>query len=153
LALVASVTLLIFHARAQSERQNTRLSFHWSGLVGISAGETASINFVNLERNEASVRLVFFDEEGRILKSVRQRVGAGRSAVLILPYSELGGRSGRAHLRTMVRIVDSDAGRPEPGGLSTLEVFDDATGRTSFGLLLPANIRGFDPQPEPPSPQ
>ena len=145
LALVAGLTALALNGRAQGERQNARMSFHWSGLVGISTGETASINFVNLDRRGVVARLFFFDEDGRVLKSEEHRVGAGHSAVLLLPYSELPGRAGRAHVRALVRL--SDPAR----GLSTLEVFDEATGRTSFGLLLPYNVGGFDPQPDPPS--
>jgi len=93
-----------------------------------------------------TVELVFTDGAGQTLKADTVRVAAGGSAVLILPYRELGSRTGgREQIATMVRV-------DRPGGerIVTLEIFDEATGWTSFGLLLPA-VRGFDPQPDPPS--
>lgn len=89
---------------------------------------------------------MFTDGAGQTLKADTVRVAAGGSAVLILPYRELGSRTGgREQIATMVRV-------DRPGGerIVTLEIFDEATGWTSFGLLLPA-VRGFDPQPDPPS--
>ncbi len=139
-----SLIAIVFTAYGRNDEANERASFHWSGLFGLTNGEAASLNYTNLSRRPAEARLSFYDANGNLLKQSTARLESGQSAVLILPYIDLG-RVGRVQIRGSVRLSTP----PEPvRGVGAVEVFDTASGKTSFGLLLPAAERGFDPQPD-----
>jgi hypothetical protein len=145
LLIAASAVIFAIASYAKTDERQRRASFHWSGLFGIAMGETANLNYTNGDRDPAEVVMMFLDTSGGVIKSSRARVAPGHSFGLLLPYSETNSRAGRVQVRALVRFA-----RPSDSALSisSVEVFDDATGRTSFGLLLPAV--GFDPQPDPP---
>ena len=141
------VAIPIFTA-AQSIEDGT--FFRMSSLIGLSKGESASLNVTNSSRAIIAIRFYFIDAEGRLLKSSSARVMPGQSLSLMLPYSELRDATGRVQVRGVVRAdppgesdPPSESDPPCEADLvqSSLEVYDEATGKTSFGLLLPA-IRG-----------
>jgi hypothetical protein len=133
-------------------------TFRLSGLIGLSRGQAASLNVTNSSREVKEVHFFFIDIDGRLLKSSSGRVLPGRSMGVVLSHSEIRDPvdpTGRVQVRAAVRFSDppnpdsdppqpdSDPPQPDsdtPGELviSSLEVFDEATGKTSFGLLLPA---------------
>lgn len=127
-------------------------TFCVSGLIGLSRGQAVSLNFTNNAREVTVAHFYFLDTEGRLLKSSSVRVLPGQSLGLELSYRELRGASpGRAQIRGVVRLTEP----PEPDAdplspdlvRSNLEIYDEATGKTAFGLLLPAirNARLYFP--------
>ena len=130
---------------AQSVDEGT---FRLSGLIGLSRGQAASLNVTNSSREVKEVHFFFIDIDGRLLKSSSGRVLPGQSMAMVLSHSEIrdavGDPTGRVQVRGAVRFADPpepDADPPSELVISSLEVFDEATGKTSFGLLLPA-VRG-----------
>ena len=138
-------------------------TFRLSGLIGISRGQAASLNVTNSSREVKEVRFFFLDVNGRLLKSSSGRVLPGQSMSMVLSRAEVrdpvGDPNGRVQVRGLVRFStppEPDADPPSPDAeppqpdvdppspdlvISSLEVFDEASGKTSFGLLLPA-VRG-----------
>ncbi len=116
-----------------------------SALTGISRGEVASLNVTNSSLEVKAVQFFFIDINGRLLKSSSARVLPGQSMSLALSHSELRDSALRVQVRGAIRLTDPpnpDADPPQPDLVSSsLEIYDEATGKTSFGLLLPA-IRG-----------
>ncbi|HJQ22559.1 MAG TPA: hypothetical protein VKA60_01500 [Blastocatellia bacterium] len=118
-------------------------TFYCSGLIGLSKDQTASISYTNMDREVKDVRFYFFDADGSLLKSSSARVSPGQSLGLELSYRELRiPEGGLARIRGTVRLTtppEPDATPPEPDlGMSSLNIFDEATSRVTFGLLLPA---------------
>lgn len=121
---------------------------HPSASFGVAAGQSARLNVVNPDGQERKIVVLrFLDETGNVLKTARAVVEPKHSFGLLLPASEIG----RGALRTQIRAEVLMQGDRSNRLLANVEVFDEVTGRTSFGLLLPAS--DFDPQPEPPAPR
>ena len=129
------------------------------GLVGIGLGQTARLNAVNLggpDTQPCEVEMTFFDDEGDRLAERGIIIIGGKSASLDLSADQLGGPDTRPGQRFQLRGIVKALGGPdtklrcEEIIVSTLEVFDNETGRTTV-LLNPALMRGVDPLPEPPS--
>mgnify|MGYP001278400884 CR=1 FL=1 len=139
---LALVAVIGFGAMRANAARNT---VHASSPVGLAAGQRASLQWTNLGDRQVGYEMFFLDADGRVLKVSRGLLLPARSIALELAYSELGRRTMRGHTRAVLRVIGATT-TPLP----TIEVFDEQTGRTSFGLLLPA-IVGFDPQPDPPS--
>lgn len=145
LAAVASFVLRYFE-RASDAAIN--FTHHPSSSFGIVAGQTARLNVVNADARERKLFVLrFLNENGSVLKTERVTVEPKHSFGLLLPASEIGRDTVRAQIHAEV-FMQGDRSNRLPG---SVEVFDEATGKTSFGLLLPAS--DFDPQPEPPAPQ
>ena len=132
--------------------------YSMSGLVGITRGETVGIHFTNVGRYTRSVRLYFLDAEGRILKSSAERVMPGKSVNIYMSYAEVGKGYDRVLVRAVARFGDPPSEGDPPGesdppaeadppgadtAVCAVEAFNEATGKTSFSLLVPA-VR--DPQ-------
>ncbi len=136
------VAIPVFVA-AQSMEDGT--FFRLSSLVGLSRGESASLNVTNSSLEVKEIHFYFIDADGRLLKSSSARVLPGQSLSFMLSHSELRDPAGRIQLRGAVRFTDPlepDTDPPNPDlVMSSLEIYDEATGKTSFGLLLPA-VRG-----------
>jgi hypothetical protein len=129
------------------------------GLVGIVRGQTARLNAVNLggpDTRPCEVEMTFFDDQGDPLAERGIIIIGGKSASLDLSADQLGGPDTRPGERFQLRAVVKALGGPDTKLqckeviVTTLEVFDNETGRTTV-LLNPALIRGVDPLPEPPS--
>ena len=150
--LIATCLLLValpFFSAAQSTTLEEPLNiFAMSGLIGLSRGDAASLNFTNADRQLRVVRLYFLDTNGKPVKSSMERVSPGQSVRLVLSRDEIGDPGeNRVPVRGVVVLSDPPSESDPPGEttppdpdlvISSLEVFDAATGRTSFGLLLPA---------------
>lgn len=148
LAVFASAAgFATWHLVATSEA-NSHFTDHPSAPFGIAQGQVARLNVVNTDARRGQLFVVqFIDEDGNVLRTVRASVAPKHSFGLLLPASEIGRGEIRSQIRAHVRMQGSRQNRL----LANVEVYDEATSRTSFGLLLPAS--DFDPQPEPPAPQ
>lgn len=147
-AICAVALAAIFWNFTGTSRASLNFTDHPSASFGLASGQTARLNVVNPDSREPlTVRMQFLDENGNILKTVRTTVAPRQSFGLLLPYIEASRGENRTQIRAVVRMRNADNERL----IGNVEVFDDATGRTSFGLLLPA--KGFDPQPDPPAPR
>jgi len=112
-----------------------------TSLVGLARGEGMSLNFTNVGREVLVAALLFLDRDGRPVKASRARVGPGESMSLGLSYGEVVAPAGvRAQTRAVVaaKSPDADADPPSELGVASLEVFDEGTGKSAYGLLLPA---------------
>ena len=147
LVMLMAAFFLFRHFDGASEASQN-FTDHPTASFGIAAGQVARLNVVNTNARERKIFVInFLDEDGNLLKTARATVEPKHSFGLLLPYSELE----RGELRTQVRAVVRMQGSRSNRLLGGVEIYDQATGRTSFGLLLPAS--DFDPQPEPPAPQ
>ena len=100
------------------------------GPSAISPGETARLNVVSVGvRETVAAQLVFFDSSGTVLTQTTVQLAPGRVVSLDLGFVERSATGNRMTFYPMVRL----GARTENEGyvLPTLEVFDNATGRTS----------------------
>src|SRR5262245_44461044 len=132
--LVASFALLLTHpARAF---RPTAVEFQNFGTVGITRGQTARLNVVNFGREPIALSLNFTDSEGRLIHHSVETVEGGHATFLDVAYP-VGDAiiPGRLGVHAWVEVGGGGgAGRQVGEILSTLEVFDNDTGRTSFAL-------------------
>lgn len=148
IAVFASATGVALWNLTGSSKASFNFTEHPSASFGITAGQVARLNVVNTDARERRVFVMkFLDVNGNVLKTERATVEPKHTFGLLLPASEIG----RDELRSQIRAVVFMLGRRSNRLLGSVEVFDEATSKTSFGLLLPAS--DFDPQPEPPAPQ
>jgi hypothetical protein len=142
------------------------------GMIGLTAGETLRINVANpalpltpgaVSPGPCRVELEFLDGSGNVLlPAVQFTLKAGESAhydlngdKLIPPVTTPS--PSRMEVRPVVLILPS----PTAVGIaalalgpcvSSIEIFDNATGKTlvTSGPQNPGDIAGFNPQPDPP---
>jgi hypothetical protein len=174
-ALVAFAAFGIFRETRRVQAQtdevpppnHDRISF---GMVGITQGQTIRLSVVNAIPYDSAfppgptrVLMTFLDAEGRRL---RQRDGSparrvvelqpGRAAFLDLNYDDFPPGPTRLQLRAVVNVQpppnpDSNVPPPIPDRIvPSVEVFNNANGRTVLFIGNPGRIRGFNPQPDPP---
>ncbi|MCM3871924.1 MAG: hypothetical protein ND895_14670 [Pyrinomonadaceae bacterium] len=116
--------------------------------VGIVAGQTARVTFLNVGSSPVEIEPCWFDSNGAHLKEgATMMLAPGQMRSLELNWSEaVGGRTEtRVQVRGAVHVRRRDARHLVIAG----EVIDDATGRSSL-YVSPGTRRGFDPQPDPP---
>ena len=136
-----------------------------SGMVGIVQGQTLRLSVVNLSEAGCPcwrVILNFRDAAGELVRRsdgsiVQQQIELepGRAQSLDLSYDELPPSPIRQQLRAVARLTPPDGTNQEHKPfrdqiITTVEIFDNATGRTEVSLTSPAVLRGFNPQPDPP---
>lgn len=122
-------------------------------VVGLTSGQTARLSALNSgEEIGIIVDYKCFDSLGRILAQSPERrlIPPGQMRSFDLNADELNvtrDRFGRIQMRAVVAPL----GGPDTKNLhASLEVFDNATGKTT--VFIPAAvIKGFNPQPDPPS--
>jgi hypothetical protein len=125
------------------------------GMVGIADGQTARLNLVNLGNGPESppdpcrAHLQFFDASGNVLAGQRLTVKPGESAFLdyvasFLPINttDAAGVVNRAEIRP---AVNTETGAIPPPCRLTVEIFDNATGRTSVFFAPPCRLRCGSP--------
>ncbi len=125
---------------------------HNQFVVGLTSGQTARLNVLNSGAAQGIIiDWKFFDSQGRVLAESpgMQLIPPGQMRSFDLNADELNvirDRFGRVQVLASVRAI---------GNLDTnnfhasLEVFDNATGKTT--VFIPAAvIKGFNPQPDPP---
>jgi hypothetical protein len=118
------------------------------GMFGITLGQTAQINVVNTGLQQPpdpdrplTVDVSFVDGDGSVRTQTTVDLASGQSTMLSLNGDDLLRGSGRVQLRALVRFAQPP--EPDRGGanqsrlsaiVSSVEVIDNATGRTSFVL-------------------
>jgi len=148
-----SVVLLAIPAAAQvaplpgPAANAITLSF---GVIGLASGESIRINVLNLVRTPPPLgiaqipcrtELSFYDADGKLLKQkVVDNLSFGRADFLDLDRAEITGATGRAQIAASVKVGSNQSFFCSIA--PTLEVFDDATGRTTTVLtnLLPQPV-------------
>lgn len=139
------------------------------GTVGITAGQTVRISVANtLQLSDSELppgptRVVMSframngtpvrNRSGEVIRRVVE-LETGDAAFLDLDYDQLPPGPVRAQLRPVATLqyptLDISAHKPM---VVAVEVINNGNGRTQFGFSHPAVIRGFNPQPDPPSPE
>jgi hypothetical protein len=112
------------------------------GVIGLASGESIRINVLNLVRTPPPLgiaqipcrtELSFYDADGKLLKQkVVDNLSFGRADFLDLDRAEITGATGRAQIAASVKVGSNQSFFCSIA--PTLEVFDDATGRTSTVL-------------------
>lgn len=177
-AFAAIMTLAIFRStqtvRAQDQQPlptNDRISF---GMVGITSGQTLRVNVANsimpndvsLPPGPSRVVMSFRYGNGNAVRDSRTgqvvrrivELERGNSAFLDLDYDQLPPGPVRAQIRPVVVVqqplpVGDMNAIPYDSAVPSVEVINNANGRTQFAVFThPAVARGFNPQPDPPSP-
>ena len=147
----AFVAVLAFASAAESTPEPHLRSF---GPFGVARRQVARLNVANAtignpnERPACEVDLAFLDAHGHTMTRVHKTVAAGASAFLDFsppPEPDAEAASVRVARRQTLRALvlvqpppDPDA--PAPTCVSTLEVFDAATGRTQVMLGGPDTV-------------
>jgi hypothetical protein len=164
-ALAALLTLGVFRGTRQVHAQdqlpppvNDRVSF---GMVGITEGQTVRVNVSNfIAPNDSGfppgpIRVVvrFLNSAGRPVTNrggdvIRQVVELqrGESTSLDINFGELPPGPIRAQLRAVITetpppVGESNPFPPGPYTVQTVEVINNANGRTVFALSGPPSIR------------
>ena len=165
-ALAALVTLGIFHverrahAQDQAPPQPDRISF---GMVGITQGQTARINVANvLTPNDPNyppgptrVVLTFLNSDGQLFRNrdgnpIRRvaMLERGQATFLDLNFDEFPPGPIRLQLRAVVTAFPPgpvDNALPPGPIVPTVEVLNNANGRTVFALSGPPAVRQVPP--------
>jgi hypothetical protein len=136
-----------------------------TGLFGVTADQTIRVSILNASAKGGIAPCVgVFDVNGVLLAEIEGgpvRPGAG--TFVDFDAATLGDRNApRRQVRVEVEfnLTPDDGQPPDPAQppdpikvrarniILTLEVVDNATGKTSF--VMPWRLAGFNPQPEPP---
>ncbi len=151
--VMASVALLAMQAFAGAQTTSPVNVYLMSKLLNFTRGQAVSLNFTNVDRVAREATLYIVDANGVTLRSERSRVSPGQSVSLNFTFGEATRpNSTRVGIRGVVVLAtppDPDTDPPEPDlSLADLEIYDVPTGKTSFGLLLPAvrNLNVYFPQ-------
>lgn len=102
-----------------------------SPMFGLAKGQTARLNVVNVgdpNLGSCEVQMIFYDNEGKQLALDTQRIDPGIATFLDLSYNDVGNPNIRVQIRSWVRVLIGDPSIC----LSSLEVFDDETGKTTL---------------------
>ncbi len=133
LALLAVAGVFFGVAQASAIKEVDPVAF---GMFGITQGQTARLSVANLASGElvpaVQVELSFIDGDGNTLLQKVHTIHQGKSAFLDLSGNQFAGRGGRTQVRALVRFVGTPDTRDDPFFLPSVEVIDNATGRTSF---------------------
>jgi hypothetical protein len=115
--------------------------------VGIAAGQTLHITFLNMGDNPFAIDPCIFDDNGVDVKEgTSLMLAPGQMRSFDVSRSEVGAPTGvRVQLRAEVHVAMRDL----KNLVVTGEVVEDGTGKSS--LVVPGLRVGFDPQPDPPS--
>ncbi len=101
----------------------------FSGMVGITHGQMARLNAVNVSRQPIEVKLFFLDRTGARLQEARALLRPGEATFLDLSRTLVGDAENRVAIRAVVQgIGNPDLKRPSV--IPTLEIVDEATGAT-----------------------
>lgn len=103
-----------------------------SPLLGLSRGQTARLNLVNISDPDLSCEgnLMIFDADGSVLVEQRFVLDGRQAAFVDLPFSSLGRIDNRAEIRGFI-IYGNNLRKCFKSVLPSLEIFDDVTQITS----------------------
>ncbi len=116
--------------------------------VGIVAGQSLRVTYLNTGRNPLEVIPCVFDGDGAHLKTgAAITLQPGQMRSFEISWNEAaGGRTERSfEVRGAAHVVRDDAKNLVMAG----EVVEDSTGKSSL-YVAPGTMKGFDPQPDPP---
>jgi len=121
------------------------------GMIGISEGQTARLNVVNVATpfevspGPCRANLQFVDADGHVLASRRVSLSAGRATSLDYAVTFAGAGAVLGPARAEIRpVVDPLIGGVSPGPCrATVEIVDNETGRTSV-FYAPSAVGGVD---------
>jgi hypothetical protein len=135
------------------------------GMVGIAEGQTARLNVVNLLSPDPSTlppdpcraELQFLDGDGNVVASRRVQLAAGHAAFLdftpsFVPVNTNGDAAAPLRAEIRANVALGIAGLPPDPCRATLEIFDNATARTT--VFVASGPRACPPGPPelPPDP-
>jgi hypothetical protein len=152
------------HDRMAAELNVDHISF---GMVSLTQGQTIRLSVVNpfsprppdLAPSPSRVVLTFLDSEGRVVHNnnrspVRKvvKLQAGKATFLDLNANDLQYPPGptRLQLHAVLKAEPTPSSSLAAPFVSSVEVFNNANGRTVFFIGNPGVIHGFNPQPDPP---
>jgi hypothetical protein len=152
------------HDSMATELNVDRISF---GMVSLTQGQTIRLGVVNtfpsrtpdLAPSLCRVMLTFLDSEGRVIHNNDRsplhkgvKLQPGRTTFLDLNANDLQYPPGPTHLqlRVVLKAEPTPSSSQAAPFVSSVEVFDNANGRTVFFVGNPGVIHGFNPQPDPP---
>jgi hypothetical protein len=130
LATLGIALVFFFGVHAQPVQAYDQTDEKPSPMVGLAKGQTARLNMVNIgdpNLNPCEVEMVFYDNQGNALASATQKLDPGVATFLDLSYAAVGNPNIRVQIRAWVKVI----GDPTLC-LSSLEVFDDETGKTAI---------------------
>jgi len=171
LTLIATVAILRrpIQVNAQDQQPPPVPERIFFGIVGITSGQTMRINVTSLipppvndlPPSPIRVAMAFRYANGNLARNrktgevIRKVVDleSGDSAFLEVDYEMLPPGPTRAQLRAVVVVQPpptQDTNLLQDGVcVPSVEVINNSTGKTLF--MNPAVVRGFNPQPDPPS--
>src|SRR5882724_4908845 len=103
------------------------------GMVGITRGQTARLNVLNVGREPINLSLNFTDSAGRLIKQSFETVEGGHAIFLDLTPGTVDDVAGRFQIHASIE-ASSRGGDGSRQIIPTLEVFDNETGRTHVVL-------------------
>jgi hypothetical protein len=143
-----AVTLMAIPAIAAAQTIEIPKLYLMSSFIHFTKGQAVSIDFCNVYKVSRDVTLNFADVNGNVLKTASARVAPGQAVSLNFTYGELPrGSSTRMGIRGIIAIADppgeadppTEADPPsERLSLGSIQVYEVLTGKTTFGLLVPA---------------
>ena len=137
LAALMSMLLLFLGAHAEPAQAFEDPNEKPSPMVGLASGQTARLNVVNIgdpSIEPCEVQMVFYDSQGKALARDVQKLDPGVATFLDVGYSDIGDPNARVQIRAGVKVVIGDPTLC----LSSLEVFDNETGRTTVFIGDPS---------------
>jgi hypothetical protein len=106
------------------------------GIANITRGQTARLHVVTVgNQNDVPAELVIYDSQGDVLTHSMERLIPGKAVFLDLSFDHQPGLAGnRLEFYAVVRF---DPGRGVGYVIPTLEVLEDATGKSIFMVVDP----------------
>jgi|RhiMethySRZTD1v2_1073278.scaffolds.fasta_scaffold469654_2 hypothetical protein len=149
-----AAALMAIPAIAAAQSIDVPKLYLMSSLINFTKGQAVSIDFCNVDKVTREVRLYFVDVNGNVMKTSSARVAPGRAVSLNFTYGELPrGSASRMAMRGIIAIGDPPSEADPPGeadppteadppsenlSLGSIQVYEILTGKTTFGLLVPA---------------
>jgi hypothetical protein len=131
-ALIGVAALLISNP-AQAYRP-TAVEFQF-GSVGITRGQTARLNVINIGREALQVSLNFSDSNGRLIRQSVEILQPDHAAFLDISPSGVDEGAGRLQIHGALEIgIRANGDGSVRQIIPTLEVFDNETGKTQIAL-------------------
>lgn len=172
-AVLFALAIFTSHVSRPIQAQDTapQKPDHYSfGMVGITQGQTLRVNVANvITANDSNwppgptrVAIIVVNSRGEVVRNRDGRpvrkvefLERGDSTFLDFNADDIQLPPGpiRLQLRAVVNVFPpgpTDVAIPYDSAVPSVEVFNNANGRTVLFMGNPGVIRGFNPQPDPP---
>jgi len=130
---VTALALVVVFAAATTNKAEalrpTAVEYHF-GMVGLTRGEIARLNVINLGRETLSISINFVDSSGRVIGRSVERIEPDHSSFLDFTPSSVDIGPGRLEIHAWFEY--EAAGSPKV--MPSLELFDSDTGKTRLVL-------------------